>query len=181
MRRSITSVIQGGLAIAGVLALAGCSNTPPADEPTTTDSTSTTAAVSTTPPVVVTDVDPARYETSPGWYHFYVDTTPRRECAFTPGAAGDGLNVICSATFPDGTTPVTVPPFRPQPPNAVILTSTGYQPTVAESGPPIAELLAVNTRIAVGGAECTAIPGGFDCRNGLAGAKSVDGQLALTG
>ncbi|WP_458683649.1 hypothetical protein [Prescottella equi] len=182
MRRPITSVIQGGLALAGVLALAGCSNTSPADEPaTTTDSTSTTAVASTTPPVVVTDVDPARYETSPGWYHFYVDTTPRSDCAFTPGAVGNDLNVICSATFPDGTTPVTVPPFRPQPPNAVILTSTGYQPTVTESGPPIAERLAVNTRIVVGGAECTAVPGGFDCKNGLAGARFVDGQLALTG
>lgn len=183
MRRPIRTVIQGGLAVAGVTMLVACSvdstspeTTPPPSADSEPASTTTTSAQST-----VTDVDAARYEASPGWYRFYVDGAPRRECAMVPDPTGTGRNVICSVTFPDGAQPVTVPPFGTRTPNAVVLTRGGYYPTISEGGPPGAELLPANTRIVVDETQCTAVTGGFECTNGAAQLRFVDGQLTMTG
>lgn len=160
--------------------LAACGTDSTSAETATTMTTTPNSTVTQAPSDPVVDVDPALYDSGSGRYRFHVAGSPRRECVIVQGSSGAGTSVYCSVTFPDGTPDVTAAPFS-GPPNTVVLTGQGSYPTITEGGPPGAALLAVNSRLTVDDATCTAVPGGFDCTVGPSAARFVDGKLTLAG
>lgn len=183
MKRSLTTVIQGGLAVAGATILVSCGTASDSAETTSTtpDSTTSTAPTTSVSPSTVTDVEPAQFQFAPDRFRFAVDGTPRRECVLSPGISASERTVTCSVPFPAGTPEVTVPPFGSGKPNAVVLGPQGYYSTIIESGPPGAALLTVNSRLTVGNTTCTAISGGFECAVGENAVRYVDGAVTLAG
>ena len=180
MKRSLTTVTRGGLAVACATIVVACGTASNSDDTVTTTPDNTSAATTTTPPAV-TAADPAQYQFAPDRYRFAVEGTPRRECVLFPGIADSGRTVTCSVSFPAGTPEVDVPPFGSGPPNAVALTKQGYYPTITESGPPGAAVLPVNSQLTVDDTTCTAISGGFECSADSNQVRYVDGNLTLTG
>ncbi len=125
----------------------------------------------------VTDVAPARYVIpgSPGSHHFAYAHNPLRECVFYP--ADGRTQVVCSVAFPPGTPPVKAEPFN-GPPNAIILTSSGTQPTIVEGGPVVAPALPLDHRITVAGISCRTIAmNSVKCAGPAGGLRFLAGKL----
>lgn len=173
-----------GLALAAAMVglVAACGDGPTKAESVAsrapTVSTPSSAVSSTSTPAVV-DLDPANYEYGADRYRFALDGTPLRECVIYPSA---GTNVECSVAWPDGTSaaPVQGSVFD-GPPNAIVLAPDGFYPLVSEGGPPGAPLLPVNSRVSVDGVVCTAVDGGVECANSVAGFSFIDGELRTSG
>ena len=128
--------------------------------------------------VTISDADPAAYEYASDRYRFKLSGTPLRECYIAVDA---DPTVSCSVAWPADTPAVSNGPFSGAP-NTIVLKPDGYRPTIDEGGPPGAELLPENTRIQVGSASCTAVPGGVECSNGEdVGFSFVDGELSTRG
>ena len=140
----------------------------------------TSSAVPSPSSPVIVDAVPATYSFSADRYQFRLAGAPLRECVIWPNADLGGHNVACSVRFPAGTPPVTNPPFSGEP-NTIVLRPDGRYNTIGEGGPPGAKLLPEYSRLTVGDAQCTALPGGVDCDNGPAGFRFVDGELMVRG
>lgn len=142
---------------------------------------STVPPASTSPsPPAITDALPDDYRFGVAGYRFRLAGTPQRHCLIWPNVELGGHNVSCSVRFPPGTPPVTSPPFSGQP-NTIVLRPDGRYNMIGEGGSPGAPLLPDYSRLTVGEAQCTALPGGVDCDNGPAGFRFVDDVLTVHG
>ncbi|MGC0362931.1 hypothetical protein ABH922_000915 [Rhodococcus sp. 27YEA15] len=178
-----TTVTCRMIAGIGVLLLAaGCGST--AGDPVVESTSEVTASGSSSPAQMpaadVVDVNPSDFSFGADSVRFEPAGSPGYECVIGPNPDLGGHDVSCFVAFPPDTPAVTNTPFSGEP-NMIVLRPDGYVVTISEGGPPGARPLPENTRLGVGDAQCTALPGGMDCDNGPAGFRFVDGELTVRG
>ncbi|AVL98950.1 hypothetical protein C6V83_00275 [Gordonia iterans] len=127
----------------------------------------------------IVDVDPAEYE-APGYPGFYTwkynQGDGEQICSLSPAHSGTSpASVVCFGEYPAGTPDVQNGPFT-GPPNSVVLTVEGVQPSLNEGGPATPRSMPANHRISAYGLTCTTLtPNGVECVGPAASFRIDDG------
>ncbi|WP_040518675.1 hypothetical protein [Gordonia neofelifaecis] len=116
----------------------------------------TSVPLTTGQPPNANEVNPDDYAVagSPGRFRWSYASNPLRECTLEPAASGLPQRVTCSAPYPADAPIIRADTFE-GPPNAVVLTDEGTEPTILEGTPTAAEPLPSDSRITVGDLSCT--------------------------